>query len=81
MKLSAASVINLMGLVEKGAAKTGNTAPVSKQVWPLIAAAPMGLIARSQNDDGSGVASLTADGATVLAWHREFSTYPKHNQP
>lgn len=80
MKLSKDGLLNIMRLTLKGE-RIDTPAPVSKQVWPLIDAAPTDLIERKQNADGGGTASLTEEGHIVLKWQEYFATLPKHNQP
>jgi hypothetical protein len=64
MKLDAGQK-HLLRLTAKGASENGGWAPVSKLVWPLIAALPNDLIEKQPAAEG-GLARLTEAGETVL---------------
>lgn len=59
---------NLLRLASKGAADDG-WAPVSRQIWPLVAKLPDELLEkRTGRDDGGGWVRLTDAGNIVLRY-------------
>lgn len=58
---------HLMRLIRQGRDAAG-WARVSEPVWPLMQSLPKELVTLHDNGDGTGKASLTHDGETVLDW-------------